>query len=159
MSEKPAVTDSAATGSDELIAEPIAEPPLGGRIVPSPVGLNAEFYEWLGRGELRLQRCTACGEWRHPPRHRCAACGSIASTWAPASGRGRVFSWTVTHRPVDPAFTPPYAIVVAELDEGPRLVGNLRGAPPSALAIDEPLIVEIESASESIGFVWFRLGG
>ena len=139
--------------------EPIAEPPLAGRIVPTPVGLNAEFYAWLGRGELRLQRCRACGEWRHPPRHRCAACGSTESTWEPASGRGRVFSWTVTHRAVDPAFTPPYAIVVAELDEGPRLVGNLRGAPPSSLALDRPLVVEIEPESESVGFVWFRLVG
>mgnify|MGYP003343367903 CR=1 FL=1 len=26
--------------------EPIAEPPLAGRIVPTPVGLNAEFYAW-----------------------------------------------------------------------------------------------------------------
>jgi uncharacterized OB-fold protein len=141
------------------IAEPIAEPPAEGRIVPTPVGLNGEFYSWLARGELRLQRCVACGTWRHPPRHRCAACGSTDSSWEPVSGRGRVFSWTVTHRAVDPAFTPPYAIVVAELDEGPRLVGNLRGAPPSALALDRTLTVEIEPHSDEVGFLWFRLVG
>ena len=137
--------------------QPVNEPPRPGRIVPAPVGLNAEFYAWLARGELRIQRCGACGVWRHPPRHRCAACGSSDTAWTRAGGRGRVFSWTVTHRDVDPAFTPPYAIVVAELDEGPRLVGNLRGAPPSALEIDRPLTVEIEPYSDTVGFVWFRL--
>ena len=67
-------------------------------------GPNAEFYRWAARGELRLQRCADCGTWRHPPRHRCAACGSRASTWEPVSGRGRIFSWTVTHQALDPAF-------------------------------------------------------
>lgn len=137
--------------------EPVNEPPRPGRIVPAPVGLNAEFYEWLARGELRIQRCGNCSAWRHPPRHRCAACGASGSEWERASGRGRVFSWTVTHRAVDPAFSPPYAIVVAELEEGPRLVGNLRGAPPSALELDRPLTVEIEAHSDTVGFLWFRL--
>ena len=125
------------------------------RIVPAAVGPNGEFYAFLARGELRLQRCGACGEWRHPPRYRCAACGATDVSWEPASGRGRVFTWTVTHRPVDPAFTPPYAIVVAELDEGPRLVGNWRGE-LDELALDAPIIVEIEPASDAAGFLWFR---
>ncbi len=126
------------------------------RIVPTPIGPNAEFYEFLARGELRLQRCAACGTWRHPPRHRCAHCGSLDAAWERAPGRGRVFSWTVTHRPVDPAFDPPYAVLVVELDEGPRLVGNLRGMEPSGLALDLPVVVEIEPVSEHVGFVWFR---
>lgn len=124
------------------------------RIVPSPVGPNAEFYAFLARGELRLQRCSACGAFRHPPRHRCAQCGSLDATWQPVSGRGRLFSWTVTHRPVDPAFTPPYVVAVVELEEGPRLVGNTRD--DVELALDAPVVVEIEPVSDSVGFVWFR---
>jgi uncharacterized OB-fold protein len=127
------------------------------RIVPAPIGPNAEFYSFLAHGELRLQRCASCGEWRHPPRHRCASCGSTEVTWEPASGRARVFTWTVTHRPVDPAFTPPYAVVVVELDEGPRLVGNWRGE-LDALALDAPVTVEVEPVSDSAGFLWFRPG-
>jgi uncharacterized OB-fold protein len=129
---------------------------MSGRLIPAPVGPNAEFYAFLARGELRVQRCESCGQWRHPPRHRCAACGSAAVAWAPASGRGRVFSWTVTHRPVDPAFTPPYAIVVVELAEGPRLVGNVREIEPEALALDLPVVVEIEPVSDTVGLLWFR---
>ena len=52
----------------------------------------------LRTGELRLQRCADCGTWRHPPRHRCASCGSLAWTWEPVAGRGRMFSWTITHQ-------------------------------------------------------------
>jgi uncharacterized protein len=127
-------------------------------MIPAPVGPSAEFYEFLARGELRLQRCAACDVWRHPPRHRCAACGSTEVVWERASGRGRVFTWTITHRAVDPAFTPPYAIVVVELEEGPRLIGNPRDVPLEELALDLPIVVEIEPVSESVGLVWFRRG-
>ena len=126
------------------------------RLLPSPVGLNADFYSFCARGELRVQRCSACQTWRHPPRFRCAHCGSDAFTWEPVSGRGHVFTWTVTHRPIDPAFTPPYAVVIAELEEGPRLVGNLRGMEPADLVLGLPIVVEIEPASDSIGLLWFR---
>jgi uncharacterized OB-fold protein len=129
---------------------------MSDRLLPSAVGLNGEFYAFLARGELRLQRCAACNAWQHPPRHRCAHCGSSDVTWEPATGRGRVYSWTVTHRAVDPAFTPPYAILVVELEEGPRLVGNLRGLEPSELVLDLPVVVEIEHASDTVGLLWFR---
>jgi uncharacterized OB-fold protein len=125
------------------------------RILPSPIGPNADFYAFLARGELRLQRCAACRTWRHPPRHRCAACGSLDATWEPASGRGRIFTWTVTHRAVDPAFTPPYAVVVVELEEGPRLVGSPRGIALDDLALDLPVVVEIEPVSDALGLLWF----
>ena len=40
------------------------------------------------------------GEWlvldakRHPPRVMCAACASWRWSWQPASGRGRIYTWT-----------------------------------------------------------------
>jgi hypothetical protein len=125
-------------------------------MLPNPIGPNAEFYGWLARGELRLQRCGGCGSWRHPPRHRCAACGSSAATWERASGRGEVFSWTVTHQALDPAFTPPYAVVVVELEEGPRLVGNLRGLDPADLRLGLAVQVAIEPVSDSVALVLFE---
>jgi uncharacterized OB-fold protein len=126
------------------------------RLLPSPIGPDAELYAFWAKNELRLQRCAACRAWRHPPRYRCAACGSAESTWDLASGKGRVFSWTITHRAVDPAFEPPYAIVVVELDEGPRLVGSLAGIEHSALRLDLPVVVALERASETIALVTFR---
>lgn len=127
-----------------------------GRMIPDPIGANAELYAHWARGELRIQRCADCGTWRHPPRFRCASCGSADYSWDLASGRAHVFSWTITHRAVDPAFEPPYAIVVAELAEGPRLVGSLVGLEPAALELDLPVVVELEVISETIALVSFR---
>jgi len=127
-----------------------------GRILPTPTGLNAELYAFWAQGELRLQRCRHCRRWRHPPRYRCAACGSAEVSWELATGHGHVFTWTITHRPVDPAFEPPYAVVVVELDEGPRLVGNLAGVELSELRLDLPVVVELDAVSDTVGLVTFR---
>ena len=128
------------------------------RMVPRPVGLNAEFYAHCARGELRFQRCGSCGTWRHPPRYRCGSCGSAEWSWERATGRGRVFSWTVTHQALDPAYADelPYAVVVVELDEGPRLVGNLRGLAPAALRLDLPVEVEFEPVADGVALTHFR---
>ena len=126
------------------------------RLLPNPIGLNAELYAHWARGELRLQRCSECATWRHPPRFLCAHCGSARFTWELASGRGRVFSWTVTHRAVDPAFEPPYAIVVVELAEGPRLVGSMMSIEPAALTLDLDVVVELEPVSDTIALISFR---
>ncbi len=133
--------------------QPAARAP---RVLPAPAGPSAELYAFWAKSELRLQRCARCGVWRHPPRYRCARCGSAEATWELVTGRGCVYSWTITHRAVDPAFEPPYAIVVVELDEGPRLVGSLAGLEPSELRLDLPVVVELEPASDTVALLTFR---
>ena len=117
--------------------------------LPKPEGMNAEFYEHCARRELRFQRCE-CGVWRHPPRVLCAACGSEGWEWAPASGRGRVFTWTVTHQALHPAYADdvPYALLVVEMDEGVRMVSTLRDLDPADLALDLPVEVVFETRSD-----------
>jgi uncharacterized OB-fold protein len=128
------------------------------KLVPQPEGLNAEFYAHCAAGELRFQRCTTCSTWRHPPRARCAACGSADWEWALASGRGTVYSWTITHRPIDPGFADevPYAVLVVEMAEGPRVVGNLRDLAPSELKLGLPVEVVFEKVSDTVALTQFR---
>jgi uncharacterized OB-fold protein len=57
----------------------------------------------------------------------CPECRSLESTWEPASGRGRVWSWVVAHPPVLPSFADrvPFNVAVIELEEGVRMIGNI----------------------------------
>ena len=59
--------------------------------------------------------------------------------------RPRLYSYVIHHRPA-PGFTPPYAIAVVELDEGPRMMTNIVDCPqtPEALVLDMPLEVVFE---------------
>lgn len=127
--------------------------------LPSLQGPNGEFHRRLAAtGELAFQRCGACKTLRHPPRLSCAACGSAASDFAPSSGRGRIFTWTVTHQALHPAFAAetPYAVVVTELDEGVRIVTGIREMSPDDLRLDLEVEVVLERASDEVILPYVR---
>jgi uncharacterized OB-fold protein len=115
------------------------------------------FWEGTRAGELRLQRCDSCRKAYFPPRPFCPACASRAVSIFRASGKGRLFSYVIHHRPV-PGFTPPYAIAVVELDEGPRLMTNIVDCPqtPEALQLDMPVEVAFETLDDEITLPLFR---
>lgn len=117
---------------------------------PDPVAADeARFWSFVAAGELRIQRCADCETPRHPPRPVCAACGSTAEEWAPASGRGEVWAHAVIHPPTLPAFASrtPYGAVVVRLAEGVFIVGNVVDCSPDEVTIGmsvEATIVEVE---------------
>ena len=126
--------------------------------LPELSGFAGEFYGFCRAGELRFQRCTACRAWRHVPRELCAECGCFEFAWERSSGRGRVFSWTVVARALHPAFAGdvPYAPVIVEMEEGVRVLSQLVDVPPAELAIDLPVEVVFERASDAVTLPRFR---
>lgn len=109
-------------------------------------GTGDEFYAWCARGELRLRRCNACREWCHVPRVTCPNCASTDWAWQRVKGTGRLYTWTIVHRAMHPAFMGdvPYAVVVVELDEGPRIVSGIVDCPLEALEMEMPVEVVFE---------------
>lgn len=126
--------------------------------VPVPNPDNRGFWDACRRGELRLQRCTACGAWRHHPRPLCPACHRFDHEWALASGRGEVHTFTIVHGPTLPAFAAqlPYNVIVVRLEEGPLMVSNLVGAPVDVLRIGLPVEVVFEPLDDAITLPKFR---
>ncbi|MEX1255390.1 MAG: OB-fold domain-containing protein [Dehalococcoidia bacterium] len=126
--------------------------------LPLLEGLAGEFYGWCKKRELRFQRCSSCSAWRHVPRAMCARCGSFGWEWAPSSGRGTVFTWTVAARAMHPAFADdaPYAAAVIEMEEGVRLVSQVIDCPPDELDIGMPVDVAFEDVTPEITLPMFR---
>jgi len=115
---------------------------------------NKPFWEAAKRHELLLKKCPDCGGWRNPiviTANICPYCGSRKpGDWTPASGRGKVLTWVVMHRIFHPAFEPQYAIVIAELEEGPRMLGNMRGIPNDQIKAEMPIKVIYEVLNENV---------
>jgi uncharacterized OB-fold protein len=88
----------------------------------------APFAERSAAGELRVQRCSACGTVPEFPRIACPACFAELE-WIDAAGRGCVFTFGVVRRPHDARFQPelPIVLAVVELDEGPFLISAIVG--------------------------------
>jgi uncharacterized OB-fold protein len=104
-----------------------AELPTSGRPQPAMNSDTRFFWEGAAQGRLLCQRCSGCGQLRHPPGPSCPACGCLDWEPVPLSGQGRIFSWVVQHHPLPPGFDEPAVIVLVDLAEGVRLVGNLAG--------------------------------
>jgi uncharacterized OB-fold protein len=127
--------------------EPV-EPPLDaprGRVVPKPTPSTAHYWDGTRQGELRIQRCNTCDRHYFYPRPSCPHCGSGDVAWVVASGRARLHTYLINHRPAA-GFDEPYAIAVVELEEGPRMMTNIVGVAntPEALELDMPLQVTFE---------------
>lgn len=90
-------------------------------------GPHDEFWNWCGKGELRLQQCSGCSGYSWPPVESCEHCGGGGLTWAPMSGRGTVASWCTFERDYYGGVMPvPYDNILVELEEGVLFLSNPR---------------------------------
>jgi uncharacterized OB-fold protein len=88
--------------------------------------LSAPFIEGLKAQVLRYQRCTQCNRSQTLARYACQHCGAESLNWQEASGNATVRAATIVFRAPSDDFRAlvPYTLVLAELDEGPRLMGH-----------------------------------
>ena len=116
------------------------------------------FFEAARRHELAIRRCNGCDAVLHMPRMYCYTCGSWEGRWAPVTGTGTVYSWTVVEHQVHPAFPVPHTVVLVALDEVPaRLVGYLPGAPE--LTAGDPVEVWFDDLGDGVVLPQWRLTG
>jgi uncharacterized OB-fold protein/acyl dehydratase len=99
------------------------------------------FWDGVNAHELRIQK-RPDGSLQHPP---------VPALWqdhndevAPsdylvASGEGTVFSFVVHHAPKVPGRTLPFVIALVELEEGVRMLGELRTVDPATVEIGMPV--------------------
>ncbi len=99
------------------------------KLLPEPTADTKPFWDALHAGTFHLQRCADCKKIRHYPRPVCDACYSMNAEWVAASGRGTVFSWTITHHAFHPGFKAdlPFTLLTVDLAEGVRMQAQARG--------------------------------
>jgi uncharacterized OB-fold protein len=128
--------------------------------MPQPLADAISLPWWQAASEHRLvvQRCTACGRTRLPPAPVCPACRSADADWQQVSGRGEVYTYTVVHRPIAAGQQLPFVIAVIALEGagGVRMISNVVGASPDAIAIGTPVELVWEDMSPDLALPRFR---
>ena len=129
----------------------------GDRVIPTPTPETKHYWDGAKDGKLILQKCNYCSGNYFPPRPFCPKCGSRSVQEFQASGKGSLYSYVINHLP-SPGFTPPFAIAVVELEEGPRLMSNIVECEqtPEALELDMPLEVTFEKLNDDITLPQFK---
>ena len=129
-----------------------------GKPLPLVTPQGAPFWRAARMRQLCTQCCAGCGHRQVPPRLLCRRCGGRNLMWAPTAPRGSIYSFTVVHRPPEPAFAPdvPYVVAVVQLEEGGRIMANIVACDPGKVTMDMPVEAVFEDVTEEITVVHFQ---
>jgi uncharacterized OB-fold protein/acyl dehydratase len=95
---------------------------------------TAFFWDGINAHELRIQK-RPDGTLQHPPAPALWNDKDVPTDYIVANGKGTVFSFVVHHAPQVPGRTLPFVIALVELEEGVRMLGELRSIDPAKVEI------------------------
>jgi uncharacterized OB-fold protein len=152
---------SAVTSNTEATADRTYFPfPEGEWEGPIPVpDIDSEaFWTGLREHKLRLLHCQNCGHWVHYPVMACPRCHSFDLKPEEISGKGSVYTFSVSHRVFVPGVNPPYAIVVVDIDEEPgvRIMSNLVNCHEDEIEIGMPVKAVFKDIDDKAALVFFE---
>lgn len=133
--------------------------------IPAPLmtPVSQPFWDACLEGVLRIQRCDSCARFRFYPAESCPFCAAMDCNWVQVSGRGKIASWIVIHRSVDPAWSArtPFATGIVEIDEQPGcfVPGVLEGAPPPSLRAGQPVQIQFERYGDKFALPRWQVVG
>lgn len=111
----------------------------------------APFWEAAKAGQLVVARCSDCSRAHYYPREICPFCRSASIVFEPASGRGKIYSLTVSKKPDQTR-----VVAYVTLDEGPTLMSKIVDA-PETIAIADTVYVGFEQQPDGMTVPVFRV--
>lgn len=127
--------------------------------LPRIDAVNAPFFAACNEETVLIQRCAApeCRRYVFYPRVCCPVCHCGELDWVEVSGRGRIKTFTVVHRPHHDGFMAeaPYVFAAVEIEEGPLVYGRIEGDPSLPPAIGDavqPVFVQHTPEQKLLAF-------
>ncbi|HVW42604.1 MAG TPA: Zn-ribbon domain-containing OB-fold protein [Amycolatopsis sp.] len=128
---------------------------------PLPDELTQFFWDGARDHKLMIQRCSVCGTYQHPPDVVCHACLSFDLGAGEVSGRGTVYTYSMSNQAFHPSFADklPYCIAVVELPEQPglKLLTNVVDLPPDGVSVGDPVEVTFQDLGDDMALPVFRV--
>jgi uncharacterized protein len=111
--------------------------------------VSTPYWEGTRRGELMYQECPQCGHRQFYPRFSCTRC-TADPEWKVASGTGTIHTFTVVRSTYAEPFREwaPFVVAIIEIDEGPRMTGNVVGRPVDDVRIGQRVQVSFVEAAD-----------
>lgn len=105
--------------------------------MPLATKISAPFWDALKKDQLQIQQCSQCQSWVFYPRNHCTHCFAHDLQWKTVSGKGTLYSYTLTRIPTMPEFNDemPQALAVVELEQGVRINTTLTDVPEEDIKI------------------------
>jgi uncharacterized OB-fold protein len=129
---------------------------MAAKPLPRIDAVNAPFFDGCNKEKVMVQRCAApeCRRYVYYPRVCCPVCHGGELDWVEVSGRGRIMTFTVVHRPHHDGFLgeTPYVFAAVEIDEGPLIYGRIEGGAPRIGDAVEPVFIQHTPEQKLLAF-------
>ena len=126
--------------------------------LPTNAGETKVFWDGCKKGELIIQQCNSCNEYQFYPRGICSNCWTTDIKWVHSTGRGKVWTYTITYQNRTPGFAEdvPYVLALVELDEGVKMFTNIIECDPKEVKIGMDVEVTFVRANNFITIPYFK---
>jgi len=113
------------------------------------------------RYKLVGQKCKKCGSVNFPPKGVCKYCNSSSEfEEVQLSGKGKVHTFVlISAGGAPPEFAEQekaggqYPVAIVQLDEGPKVIGQIADADPKEVKIDMPVTTELRKIYTEEGVI------
>lgn len=122
---------------------------------PDRPTIDADGQAWWSAAQdrrLLVNACRSCGRKSLYARPFCPHCWAEDVELAPATGRARLYTWSVIHQNAAPFdVRTPYVLAMVDLEEGPRLMTVVENCRVEDLRADMQLVIAFRDDED--GFV------
>jgi uncharacterized OB-fold protein len=135
--------------------------PAYNKPLPRITAVSRPFWEAAREHRLLVQRSQKTGRYVFYPRAVSPFGADDALDWVEVSGRGIVYTFSVTHQPTGAAWAGdvPYAIAVVQLEEGVHMTANIVDCDPERIYIGMPVEVRFVDVTPDVTLVQFGPAG
>ena len=129
-----------------------------GKPLPEITDFTRPFWSAAKQHKLVVQKCRHCGTLDFLPKPWCIECGHRELD--EVRPRGTIYSYTVAYTVMMnyPAWKDDLPVVqcIIDLDDGPRMYGQLTGCSPDKVRIGMPVEAYFEDISDAAAIPKFR---
>lgn len=131
-----------------------------GKPLPEITDLTRPFWTAAKQRKLVMQKCKRCGILNFFPKPWCIECGHRGLEWVEVKPQGTVYSHTVAYTVMMnfPAWKDdlPVVMCIIDLDDGPRMYGQVTGCSPEKVHIGMRVEAYFEDISEDAAIPKFH---
>lgn len=126
--------------------------------LPKPTPWSKPFWDGCKNKKLLIQRCKDCEKHIFYPKLFCPFCLSNNLSWIEATGKGKIYTYTVvySYQPTEFSEDVPYIIAVINLDEGIKMMSNIVDCKPEQVKCDMDVEVVFEEVADEVTLPKFK---
>ncbi len=124
---------------------------------PYPNIETQPFWDATAQGRIDLAVCDNCGFIPFYPRLMCPDCQGTDMTWTTMSGKGTVYSFSVTRAGASRSWRDhlPFVVAYVQLDEGPIMMTNIVDCDVETVEIGMPVTAVFDDTGEGTSIIRF----